>query len=257
MHRAATIEISEARGLEGAVWLDCSVGGGSVGGAIRVDLEADLSEVGDPAVGGRHPLPALEDWAARLGRWGIGPDTPVVVFDGKGGGLYAARCWWMLRAAGHERVWVAQGVPSGFSVDPAGPRDPYPTDRWIWPIADIDEVSRRLDDPDWVVIDARSAPRWRGEVEPIDPVPGRIPGTVNLPWESMVRDGRLLPAAELRERLEAVIGNRRAVAQCGSGVTACHTLLAMVEAGMEPAALYVGSYSEWCRSDRPIARGGA
>lgn len=233
------IPLSEAEALEGAVWLDCRPGAGGV------DLETDLSEVGDPAVGGRHPLPSLEAWCARLGQWGIGPDTPVVVFDAKGGGMYAARCWWMLRAVGHTAVWVLQGEGAPRLGTPRGP---YPARAWTWPTVDADEVERRRQDPDWAVIDARGAARWRGEVEPIDPVAGRIAGAVNLPWESTVG----LDADALRARFAEIAGGRRVIASCGSGVTACHTLLSMAIAGIEPAPLYVGSFSEWCRQGRPI-----
>lgn len=255
-----------------AVLLDCRAGpdrGGydrsHVHGAHRVDLELDLSAVGDAADGGRHPLPPILSWAATLGRWGIGPDTPVAVYDGAGGGLYAARCWWMLRAIGHTRVWVVDGghgglVAAGRSVDadPVPPVDgePYPLEHgdWRWPVVDAEAVDRARQHPDWRVVDARSAPRWRGEEEPIDPVAGRIPGSVNLPWEQTVVDGRL--AADLAERLAVLdVPDDRVIAHCGSGVTACALILALDAVGRGPVPLYVGSWSEWCRQDRPRGAG--
>ncbi len=253
--------------IPGLVLLDCRPGprAPTLAGALYADLETDLSAPGDPAVGGRHPLPALAAWRATLGRWGIGPDTPVAAFDDDGGGMYAARAWWMLAAVGHRRAWVvdggtpaavAAGVPVGAPASPPG-GDPYPAARWARPTVDGDEVERLRHDAAWVVVDARSPERWRGEVEPLDPVPGRIPGAVNLPWTSLVGpDGRLVPPAALRQRFRAALGGReRWVAQCGSGVTACHLLLAAERAGIDGGALYVGSFSAWCRQGRPVARG--
>lgn len=256
----------------GLVLLDCRPGTafaeGHLAGARRVDLERDLSAPDDPTHGGRHPLPALGAWCATLGRWGIGPDTPVAVYDGGGGGNFAARAWWMLRAVGHRSVRVIDGgFPAAVAAGwPVASEDPpvaavgdYPATRWSLRVVSVDDVEEARRDPDWRVVDARSAPRWRGEVEPFDPIPGRIPGSVNLPWESCVGpDGRFLPAAELRSRLVALVGDtapERVIASCGSGVTACHTLLAMEIAGLGTGALYVGSYGEWCRQGRDLGRG--
>lgn len=236
----------------GLVLLDCRKGRPErLIGARIADLESDLSAPGDPSRGGRHPLPALEAFCDTLGRWGIGRDTPVVAFDDTGGGLYAARAWWMLRAVGHQRVWVLDGpAPTDLRLGGVTPREPYPAACWSWPMVEIDTVRRICQDPSWKLVDARSAARWRGEVEPIDPVPGRIQGSVNLPWEITVEDGRMRPLPEVRGLLEATVGQvpiDRTVVHCGSGVTACHTLLCLEATGMGQAALYVGSYSEWCR----------
>jgi thiosulfate/3-mercaptopyruvate sulfurtransferase len=238
---------------------------GHLPGAVFVDLDRDLSEPsGDPAHGGRHPLPAPATFAARVGRWGIGPDTDVILYDALSGGNAAARAWWMLRALGHDRVQVLDGgydaaiaaglVPTTDVPSPVN-RGAYPAaTKWRWPTIDIDGVNAWRKDATKVVIDARSAPRFRGDEEPFDPVAGHIPGAVNLHHMSLVGvDGRLLPADDLARRLRAVTGERPVDAiavHCGSGVTACHLILAMEQAGLGVPRLYVGSWSEWCRSDR-------
>ena len=244
-------------------------------GARWVDLETDLAATGQEAAdGGRHPLPALEDWCRRLGEWEIGPQTDVVLYDDSGGAMAAARAWWMIRAVGHDRVALLDGgfnaaVAAGLALDsaplesaeaaalPARVDYPCPTGGWVLPIADADEVEFRRLSRDSVVVDVRSAVRYRGEKENLDPIAGHIPGAVNDPYESNLdEEGRFQPAEKLRARLEGVLreaGSDNAVVYCGSGVTACHTLLALHIAGLEGAALYVGSWSEWCRSERPRA----
>lgn len=245
---------------------------GHLAGAVHADLESDLSDATqpdhDPARGGRHPLPSVERFAARLGAWGIGPETFVVVYDAASGGNAAARAWWMLRAVGHERVAVldgglaaaeAAGLPLTTAPAEVAPLRPYPASGWRLPTADAAAVEARLADAGWKVLDVRSAERWRGEVEPFDPVPGRIPGTVNLPFAANLGpDARYLAPDALRARYLALLGGtppERLVVHCGSGVTACHTLLALERAGLPGATLYVGSYGEWCRTGRPIATG--
>lgn len=238
--------ILDARKTAGTTWPE---------GAHRADLEVHLSAPGDAATGGRHPLPALSDWCATLGRWGIDPDTDVLVTDDLHGGLAAARCWWMLRAVGHTRVRVVPldqlDVPMTDTPTPPASSAPYPNPgAWQWPTVDVEEVERRRLDPSWRVLDARSPERFRGETEPIDPVAGHIPGAHNLPWP----DTTELPV--FQQRLEAVLGDTpldRVIVHCGSGVTACHTLLQLDRLGLGPAALYVGSWSEWCRQGRPMA----
>ncbi len=246
---------------------------GHLAGALHADVDVALSTAlapgFDPARGGRHPLPAPAAWAARLGAWGVGPDTRVVAYDAAGGGLAAARLWWMLRAAGHERIAVLDGgLPAaqaaGFAVTSAAPppvpaRPPYPFTAWERPLVEVAALERLLRDPAWKVLDVRSRERWRGETDPYEPSPGRIPGTVNLPYtDNLGPDGRFKPPAALRAMYLELLGGtppERLAVHCGSGVTACHALLALEVAGLHGASLYVGSYSEWCRSGRPLARG--
>ncbi|MFZ4498390.1 MAG: sulfurtransferase [Burkholderiales bacterium] len=241
---------------------------GHIPGALHLDLDADLS---GPKTGrnGRHPLPDPLEFAQVLGRAGIGDADEVVVYD-DAGGAFAARLWWMLRWLGHDAVsvldggwqaWTAAGLP--VSVDaPASipavftPRVPRP-----WTV-DADTVAAGLADASLMVVDARAPERFRGEVEPIDPVGGHIPGARNRFMKTNLDDsGRFKPAATLRAEFEALLGGRSAdqlVCQCGSGVTACHNLLAMAVAGIEAARLYPGSWSEWCSDPaRPVATGEA
>lgn len=228
------------------VWIDATAGQGSAltPGTVWADLEVDLSTPRSPAQGGRHPLPALEHWCATLGRWGIGPDTPVRVFDRKGGGLAAARCWWMIRAVGHPDVQLMDAPPP--RAPRSAPVSAYPANAWLWPVVDLREAAAHLKDPAVAVLDARSAPRHAGEHEPIDPVAGCLPGSINLPWESLRVQGQWVD--DLDTRVRAAIGDAdTVVVSCGSGVTACVISAAMDRLGMAPPALYVGSWSEWCR----------
>ncbi|MCA9574283.1 MAG: sulfurtransferase [Myxococcales bacterium] len=234
-------------------------------GARFVDLESDLSAPDDPARGGRHPLPPIARWAETLGRLGIGPDDDVVVYDDMGGANAAARAWWMLRAAGHTRVAVldggwaaarAAGLPCESGEAHWDGKAPYPTAAYALPTVDLAGVEAAQATGTRVLVDVRSAPRYRGEEEPIDPVAGHIPGALNHPLtQHLGPDGRFLPPAELRAQYEALLQGCPAsdlVLSCGSGVTACHGLLALEHAGLPGAALYVGSFSEWCRV-RPVA----
>jgi len=240
--------------------------------AFHADLDRDLSTAlapgHDPAHGGRHPLPSAEAFAALLGAWGISASTDVVVYDAAQGANAAARAWWMLRALGHARVRVLDGglpqaLAIGLSLDTDVPRTaptaPYPQRSWSGATAAADMVDARRMDPEWSVLDVRSGERYRGEVEPFDPSAGHIPGAKNLPLaENLEPDGRFKSPAALRAQYLKLLGNRdpsRLIVHCGSGVTACHSLLALEIAGLSGAALYVGSWSEWCRSGRQQAKG--
>ena len=242
--------------------------------ALHADLNRHLSTASDPdhdpAKGGRHPLPPVARFTAQVGAWGIGPATEVVVYDASGGGNAAARLWWMLRALGHERVLVLDGglpaaLGAGMSLtsDHAAvpPFAPYPAVRWQLPTVDADDVEILREDPARKLLDVRAAERWRGETEPFDPVAGHIPGSLNLAWnENLGPDGRFRAPEALRARYGELLAGTppdRLAVHCGSGVTACHTLLALEVAGLPGAALYLGSWSEWCRSGRPKARTGA
>jgi thiosulfate/3-mercaptopyruvate sulfurtransferase len=264
------VSASQAAPLLGkAVFLDARAGAdamrryesGHVRGAFHAGLERDLSEIGDPALGGRHPLPSLRRWRMQLGRWGIDPSTTVVIYDDAGGAMAAARAWWMLRAVGHESVAVVDGglaaleaaglsFETGVSPDRAGA--PYPSDVHGWPSVDAELVDALRRDPTSRLLDARAPDRFSGDSEPIDPVGGHISGAVNLPWESQLdQHGRFLALEDLRARYEKLLGtipSQRVVCYCGSGVTACHLLLAMEACGLVGARLYVGSWSEWCRT---------
>ncbi len=240
---------------------------GHLENAIHADVDVHLSSArdrgADPARGGRHPLPPLDRWLQQLGEWGIGPETFVVVYDDQAGANAAARAWWMLRSIGHQRVAVLDGgfqaaVDAGWKITTEPPRaqsrEPYPAERWQRPIVDRDEVDRLRRNPAWKVLDVRSAPRFRGETEPIDPIAGHIPGAVNLAFTENLDGDRFKSPDALRAQYEQFLGETNPdhlVVHCGSGVTACHTLLALEAAGLDGAALYVGSWSEWCRNDLP------
>jgi thiosulfate/3-mercaptopyruvate sulfurtransferase len=244
---------------------------GHLAGAVHADLDAALTELTEnPAHGGRHPLPNLNDFCRLLGIWGISPSSRVIVYDDKNGAFAAARFWWMLRSLGHARVQVVdggfgaivgQGLPLSQEVVHPNPLPPYPADRWLWPTVSLDEVAMAAKQPGSLVIDVREAFRYRGEREPIDLVAGHIPGAVNIPYLSnLTESGLFLPAAELAKLYHGYLAGRNPkdiIVHCGSGVTACHTLLALEHAGIHGAGLYVGSWSEWSRRDQPIATGEA
>jgi thiosulfate/3-mercaptopyruvate sulfurtransferase len=226
---------------------------GHIPGAVFVDLDLDLAD--PPGIDGRHPLPPVEKWAETLGRLGVTPSDDVVVYDDMQGSV-AARMWWMLMAIGHESVqtldggyqaWVGTGLPAETgNIEPIGSR--YPVPSGFDGVAAIDDLGGRA------VIDVRAGERYRGEVEPVDPKAGHIPGAINLPLDgSLGDDGRFLPAAALRERF-ATVGDS-AIVHCGSGVNACHTALALVLAGRPMPDVYAGSFSEWSRRDRPVKTG--
>lgn len=237
-----------------------------VPGSVYLHLERDLC---GPKTGsnGRHPLPARADFARILGACGIAPGTFVVAVD-RQGAMFAARLWWMLRWMGHAEVavldggiaaWTAAGGRS--TTDPAGPvaRPPYPTT--LPPrvaTIDADSLAARLGRV--ALIDARAGERFRGDLEPLDRQPGHIPGALHRFFrDNLAADGRFRAAPELRADFDRLLGSRSAadvVHQCGSGVTACHNLLAMVHAGLDGALLYPGSWSEWASDPaRPVARG--
>lgn len=242
---------------------------GHLHGARYASCEEHLSSAHradhDPARGGRHPLPALDDWCRTLGEWGIAPSTRVVVYDEHSGANSASRAWWMLRSVGHEQVAVLDGgltaaVASGLRLTtvPAEPLSlpPYPATRWRLPSVDISETDSLRTDPAWRVIDVRSARRFAGLEEPLDPIAGHIPGAVNVPYSENLEADFFKSPGELRRMYEERLGeiaSDHVVVHCGSGVTACHTLLALEVAGMRGASLYVGSWSEWCRSPLPRA----
>lgn len=235
-------------------------------GATYAHLERDLSSSVVPGETGRHPLPDLSRFAEFLGRSGIGNDSDVVVYDDAGGAM-AARLWWLLRYVGHDRValldggfpaWVAGGFPVSSDVV-IRPRVDFQVRPRAELVADAAEVEALRTRDDSRLFDARAPERFRGAVEPIDPVAGHIPGARSLPFAGNLRDGKFLPPEELRKRfLDALEGVpiERAVAYCGSGVTACHHVLAAEQAGLPGLRLYPGSWSEWIASGaRPVEKG--
>ncbi|MCE6990025.1 sulfurtransferase [Dyadobacter sp. CY323] len=237
--------------------------------ALFADLETDLSEKGENAAnGGRHPLPEPGAFSAFLGKLGIAPSSTVVVYDDKKGANAAARFWWMLKAAGHENVYVLSGgldalKAADFPITQEIPGSPaetnYPLTEWKLPTVDMNHISEISTDPDFMVIDVREHYRYIGESEPIDLVAGHIPGAVNIAYTSNLDEsGEFKSVEALREMYKSAIADRKienVIVHCGSGVTACHTLLALSEAGFDGAGLYVGSWSEWSRNDKPIAIG--
>lgn len=240
---------------------------GHLPGAHYLHLERDLSA---PKTGrnGRHPLPARETFAATAGRFGVAPHTHVVVYD-RQGGMFCVRAWWMLKWLGHEAVSVLDGGVAAWqaaggtlSTESPAPADagPYPAREPLVPSIDAASLQARLGSPALQVLDARAPERYRGDTEPLDPVAGHIPGAVNRFFkDNLTPDGRFKPAAELRREFEPLLAGRAprdVVHQCGSGVTACHNLLAMEVAGLGGSTLYPGSWSEWCADpSRPVERG--
>ena len=261
------ISARELAALTDAVLVDCrpdprAYAAGHLAGARHAQLERDLAApAADPAHGGRHPLPNVRDFAVTLGRWGITPRLRVVAYDDQNGANAASRLWWMLKAMGHPDVRVVDGGlaalrEAGFALtteDPAPAAElPYPSLALVREVADIDEVERARGAADRRVIDVRAGVRFRGESEPFDPVAGHIPGARNAPYADNLRaDGTFKAADELRALLTGAldgIAPAQTIVHCGSGVTACHTLLALDRAGLSGAKLYVGSWSEWCRN---------
>lgn len=240
---------------------------GHIPGALHAHLDRDLS---GPKTGanGRHPLPALPALADTLGRWGLTPATRVVVCDDSGG-MFAARAWWLLRWVGHDRVQVLDGgVPAWLSAGGAldttvAARQPtllelHPQPGWL---LSADEVLASLQGraPTLQLLDARAPDRFRGENETLDPVGGHIPGAANRFFQLNLHDGRFKAPAELLAEFHTTLPGldlSQVVHQCGSGVTACHNLLALAHAGLPMGRLYAGSWSEWCADPaRPRAVG--
>jgi thiosulfate/3-mercaptopyruvate sulfurtransferase len=235
-------------------------------GAVFADLNRDLSRPATPA-SGRHPLPAPADFAARLRAWGVDADSRIVAYD-DGNGMYAARLWWMLRWLGHDdaavldggmRRWLQLGLPltEDVPVRAAGNFTARPRPEIV---VDADAVVAATRDPARRILDARAPERYRGEVEPIDKVAGHVPGARNHPFGlSLDAQGRFQPPEALRRAFAtslAGVAPERTIAYCGSGVTACHLLLALEHAGLHGARLYAGSWSEWSSDPaRPVATG--
>jgi thiosulfate/3-mercaptopyruvate sulfurtransferase len=239
---------------------------GHIPGARYAHLDRDLAASPGPS-DGRHPLPDPERFATTLGAWGISNASSVVVYDDASGAI-AARLWWLLRWLGHEQVavldggldsWQANGLPLETAAPDWQPARYLPAtvhDEWVVTSDDLPQLL----ESGALLLDARSRERFRGIEEPIDSVAGHVPGAGNLPFtETLTREGTLLDPERLRDVLTSVLAGREikdVTAMCGSGVTACHLLLALSAAGLGDGRLYAGSWSEWIRDgQRPIATG--
>jgi thiosulfate/3-mercaptopyruvate sulfurtransferase len=249
---------------------------GHIPGTLFAHLDKDLSApIGMTPSGhsGRHPLPEPDVWMRRLSEWGVAPSNQVVAYDDSGG-AYAARLWWMLRAVGHKaaavldgglQAWVAIGgkLEEG-EVRPVPAPSPYPGEfRSEW-VVGIEEVRKQVESVkgagEYLLVDARAPERYMGEVEPLDPIAGHIPGALSLPYQGNLKpDGTFHSPSWLRERFEPILQkakDKELVMYCGSGVTACHNLLALEVAGFPPGYLFPNSWSGWSNTPGlPVARG--
>jgi thiosulfate/3-mercaptopyruvate sulfurtransferase len=235
-------------------------------GALYVDPETQLaSPTPDASKGGRHPLPTLEKFSEVLSSLGIAPDSHVVIYDDKQAGNAAARFWWMLKAVGHARAQVLNGgiqaakaaaYPLSSAKESIAPKSLYPVSEWKLKIADLKEVKTASDNHQAIIVDVRSSERFDGITEPIDLIAGHIPGAINIPFTTNLNEqGEYLSPEKLNEKYSQAFGGKKTdeiIVHCGSGITACHTLLAMAAAGLEIPKLYVGSWSEWSRNDLPM-----
>lgn len=235
--------------------------------ARYVDLNRDLATADcNPANGGRHRLPAFEKFSEVLSKLGISTKSHVIIYDDKNGSNAAARFWWMLKAVGHEKAQVLNGglqaaikigFPIGSGIENFDASEKYPISSWKLGLADIKEVEKARNNGKNIVIDVRDKNRFDGLTEPLDLIAGHIPGAVNVPFsENLDENGFYLSAEKLAKKYTEILGTikpENVIVHCGSGVTACHTLLAMDYAGIPIPQLYVGSWSEWSRNNLPMA----
>lgn len=234
-------------------------------GASYAHLERDLSDMTPPG-DGRHPWPSAAQFTGKLSRWGIEPGHQVIAYD-DGDGAIAARLWFLLRMLGHEKVavldggwarWTGLGLPVSSVRKAVASPSRYEASYDVSRLFDSDDVEAHRQ-TGGILVDARSAPRFRGEEETLDRVAGHVPGAVNRPYSQNLIDGRFKSPMQLAEEFRALLGDNSAtdvVAMCGSGVTACHNLLAMERAGFKGAGLYTGSWSGWISDvSRPVATG--
>lgn len=274
------IDVADATKLADALFVDCRFDlaqpdagevlyqASHLPGAVYAHLDRDLSDHdSDVPHAGRHPLPSAAQFAALLASWGWREGMPIVAYDAAGGALAAARLWWLLQVAGIGpasvlnggfAAWQAAGLPLQATVrvrEPSTVELAFDTEQMV----DADELAYLLTQGRVVLVDARARPRFAGEVEPIDPVPGHVPGAHNHPFDGNLVDGRFRSSAELREALEGLLRGANpadVVHMCGSGVTACHNALAMAQAGLVGSRLYAPSWSGWISDgERPVATG--
>ena len=243
---------------------------GHIAGAVFADVETDLAgprRGADGAFRGRHPLPDKDAFLDRLRAWGVGDDTQVVAYDAHGG-MFAARLWWMLRWVGHAAVavldgglpaWQAAGHPVSADAPAPRARGTLAAHDALVTTVDVNDVLHTVQHGGRTIVDARAPDRFRGENETIDPVGGHIPGATNRFFKDNLQpDGRFKAPAQLAAEWKAAVGDpKQAVMQCGSGVTACHNLLALDVAGLPGASLYPGSWSEWSADPKRAVATGA
>ena len=231
-------------------------------GARFIDLDKDLAEIGENAAfGGRHPLPGIEKFAETLSELGISEKSHIIIYDDKNGTNAAARAWWMLKAFGFENVQVLDGgfqnaekqnVEFSSGEETFEKAEIIKRENWLLSMSTLEEVENELINGNSAVIDVRDAYRYRGESEPIDLVAGHIPGAINIPFsENLDENGNFLAPEILKEKYLKLLEGKpeNLIIHCGSGVTACHTILALHHAGFEIPSLYVGSWSEWSRRE--------
>jgi len=237
---------------------------GHIPGAVYVDLDTDLAA--PPGADGRHPLPSAEHFAAAMSRAGVDASTWVIAYDDGGAG--AARLWWLLRHFGHTNASILDGgypawLAAGGVPETGRGQAPAPADFHVQArqddVLDLDAVREALASGAIHLLDARAPERWRGDVEPVDRRPGRIPGALNAPAGDNVHDGVFLPPEELHARYAAkgILDGKTIVVACGSGVSACVDLVALELAGIGGAKLFPGSYSAWVAHDLPVETGPA
>ena len=235
-------------------------------GALFVDLETQLATKSvNAADGGRHPLPSVAQFVEVLTKLGISNDSHVITYDDKNGSNAAARFWWMLKAVGHAKIQVIDGglqaaIAGGFPIsskkEKALKSTPYKAEKWVLPLVTLEDVEKATHDDKMLIIDVRDKARFDGLTEPIDLIAGHIPNATNVPFTSNLdANGFYEDPSVLKAKYAEILENRavnQVIVHCGSGVTACHTLLAMAHAGMEMPQLYVGSWGEWSRNDLPM-----
>lgn len=234
-------------------------------GALHIDLNSQLAEIKeDFSQGGRHPLPEIKQFAKTLSILGITINSHIVIYDDKNGSNAAARCWWMLKSAGHSKVQVLNGgmdhakknkFPLSSTIEVAkSVTEIYPIKKWLLPTVELIEVEKMAQDSSCLIVDVRSKERFDGIFEPIDLIAGHIPNAMNIPFtENLDENGLFLKPHELKNIYKKKFGDKESdkiVVHCGSGVTACHTLLALAYASIELPNLYVGSWSEWSRTKK-------
>ncbi|REC47385.1 MULTISPECIES: sulfurtransferase [Chryseobacterium] len=231
-------------------------------GARFIDLDKDLAEIGENAAfGGRHPLPEIKKFAETISNLGISENNHLVIYDDKNGSNAAARAWWMLKAFGFENVQVLdggfhnaekEGVEFSSGEESFEKAGLIQKENWTLPVSDLETVENELTNQSSMVVDVRDSYRYRGESEPIDLVAGHIPGAINIPFsENLDENGNFLSPEILREKYSKLLEGKpeNLIIHCGSGVTACHTILALDYAGFKIPNLYVGSWSEWSRRE--------